>query len=109
MRGIKNYLFFKPDTAAEEFVLNDKPPAQPSSQVNAEGVVGAKHADNLQFIKTVFTYPLNFPVNIREFEVRRDDKVYQAFIVFVDGMVDRRIVDDSVLKPLIIVSQIKTQ
>lgn len=52
---------------------------------------------NLEIIRKQFNLPTNKDVIIREFSVNRDTN---AFIVYVDGMADRMIINDFILRQL---------
>lgn len=54
--------------------------------------------NNLDYVKKAFTYPKNSDVVIREFTIGKNLK---AFIVFIDGMVDTKILDLAILQPLL--------
>lgn len=52
---------------------------------------------NLTFVEKEMNAPVNKDVVIRRFKVGR---VIDAFIVFIEGMIDRKVVNESILKPL---------
>lgn len=53
---------------------------------------------NLEYMKKSFNYPLNKDIKIREFKIF--GKV-RAFIIYIDGMVDRNIINRDILRPLL--------
>lgn len=53
---------------------------------------------NLDYMKKSFNHPLNKDIKIREFKVA--GKI-RAFIIYIDGMVDRNIVNRDILRPLL--------
>lgn len=68
-----------------------------STSGNREGMVSKGYAESLQMMKDEFGVPTNTDVIIREFKVARKRK---AFIVYMDGMVDRTFVSDFILRQL---------
>ena len=54
--------------------------------------------ENLEYIKKKFNYPVNKDLVIREFAISGK---YKAFLVFLDGMVDKTVINNSILRPLL--------
>lgn len=61
---------------------------------------------NMKYVKRRFSVPLNSDIIIREFQIHINDSVINSFIVFVDGMVDRKVIDDNMLEPLMLLSNL---
>jgi len=61
---------------------------------------------NLEYIKKVYSIPINSDVKIREFNITVKDKVIPAFIVYIDGMVDSKLIDTNILQPLMLLSNL---
>lgn len=64
-------------------------------------------SENLEYLKKVYHYPLSGDIIIREFDVVVKDRVIAAFIIFIDGMVDRKVVNDDILQPLMLLSNLE--
>lgn len=62
--------------------------------------------ENLKYIKNRFSIPANSDVIIREFDIVIKDDVLAAFMVFYDGMVDRKVINDNILQPLMLLSNL---
>ena len=61
------------------------------------------HLDvNLEYIKTRFNTFLNSDIILREFTLLVHNKPYKAFLLFIDGMVDSNLINDFILKPLML-------
>lgn len=82
----------KSDAGTED----EKPDKSDKSKEDSENV-SKDLKKNLQKIKQGFHYPTNQDIIIREFKVMQ--KV-NAFIIYVDGMVDENIVNDYILRQL---------
>ena len=57
---------------------------------------------NLKYIKTKYNTLINSDIITREFTLNTGSKQYKAFILCIDGMVDSQILNDFVLKPLML-------
>lgn len=57
---------------------------------------------NLDYIKTRYNTLINSDITIREFMLYARNKQYRAFLLFIDGMVDSNLINDFVLKPLML-------
>lgn len=55
---------------------------------------------NLEYMKTMYNTLINSDIVIRQFTLNARGKQYDAFITYIDGMVDSQIMDDFILKPL---------
>ncbi len=53
---------------------------------------------NMEYIKKQFNYPANMDIVIREFNVA---KKHKAFIAYIEGMVDRAVINNFILRPLL--------
>jgi spore germination protein KA len=62
--------------------------------------------NNLDYIKKRFSVPTNSDVMIREFDVIVGKKAIPAFMVYYDGMVDRDVVNNDILMPLMLLSNL---
>jgi spore germination protein KA len=61
-------------------------------------------SDNLEHIKRVYNIPLNGDMILREFDIVVKEKAIPAFIIFFDGMADRSVINDNILTPLMVLS-----
>ena len=57
---------------------------------------------NIENIKTQYNLLINSDIILREFTINARGKQYNAAILYIDGMVDSAILDDFVLKPLML-------
>lgn len=63
---------------------------------------------NLEYIKVKFNALINSDIKIREFDLRARDKVYKAFILYIDGMSDTKTINRFILHPLMLKSKANT-
>ena len=55
---------------------------------------------NLEYIKVKYNTLINSDIIIRDFILTARNKQYKAFLLYIDGMVDSKLINDFVLKPL---------
>lgn len=60
---------------------------------------------NLEYLRTKYNLLINSDVIIRQFTLNARGKQYDAFIAYIDGMVDSKIMDEFILKPLMVRSK----
>ena len=60
---------------------------------------------NIDYIKTRYNLLINSDIILREFTMNAQGKQYDAFLIYIDGMVDSKIMDDFILKPLMLRNQ----
>lgn len=57
---------------------------------------------NLDYVKTSYNTLINSDIIIRQFILNARNKQYNAFVVYIDGMIDSNILNNFVLKPLML-------
>lgn len=57
---------------------------------------------NLEYIKVRFNSMINSDIKIREFTLNARNKQYQAFLVYIDGMINQNLMNNYILKPLML-------
>lgn len=121
---LKDFLLFSEPEKKEDFILKERPcesgkdpysdketdtckKSKKDNQSQSEkDDISSKLSENIQYIKSRFTIPENGDIILREFDIVVRDKVIPAFIVFIDGMVDRQVVNSDILQPLMILSNL---
>ena len=68
--------------------------------------ISRKLSENLEVIEERFSVPKNGDLIIREFEITTKDSVIEAFLVFFDGLVNTKVIDDDILQPLMLLSNL---
>ena len=104
--GIKNFLTnifkYEPKEPYDISIINDK-----NEQVLEKNSLGTNNiynnlSVNLDYIKTRYNILINSDIILREFTLTARGKQYNAFILFIDGMVDSNIINDFVLESLML-------
>ncbi|MDR5658353.1 spore germination protein [Serpentinicella sp. ANB-PHB4] len=54
---------------------------------------------NLEALKEIFSYPLNKDILIREIYIKAVNK--KAALIFIDGITDRKVIEEHIIKPLV--------
>jgi len=57
---------------------------------------------NLEYLKVKYNTLINSDIVIREFLLTARNKEYRAFLLYIDGMVDSKIINDFILNPLML-------
>src|SRR5574344_1295941 len=84
--------------ANETIDFNNQSINQPSKPKNIYPMLDL----NLEYIKVRFNSMINSDIIIREFNLTARNKVYKAFIVFIDGMINQDSMNNYILKPLML-------
>lgn len=66
-------------------------------------------SENMDFIKKTFSIPVNGDLILREFDIIVKRRAIPAFMVFMDGMTDRNVINDAILQPLMLLSNLDIQ
>lgn len=91
----KEYNFILPENKVQS--TNNLEPLD-----DIEKPISADISDNLNFIKKIYHYPANSDIKIREFKLNIQNEIYNAFIVYIDGMVNNISINQFVLQPLML-------
>ena len=57
---------------------------------------------NIEYLRTRYNLLINSDVILREFTLNARGKQYNSILLYIDGMVDSNLLDDFVLKPLML-------
>ena len=102
---INNTFGYKPKNEYQ-FTLPDNPEidTEKYNNTNSDKIenVYSQIDANLNYIKTKYNTLINSDIITREFTLNTGSKQYKAFILYIDGMVDSQILNDFVLKPLML-------
>ena len=60
---------------------------------------------NIDYMKSRYNLLINSDIIFRKFTLNAHGKQYDAFLIYIDGMVDSKIMDDFILKPLMLRNQ----
>lgn len=113
---LKKFFIFNEPEKQEQFTL--KSPGN-SGQDRMEKEIAVKDADaqkkpeaseevsddvevSLNYMKKKYCIPVNCDIILREFSIRYKKELVRAFIMFFDGMTDREVIDNYILKPLMV-------
>ena len=102
---INNTFGYKPKNEYQ-FTLPDNPEidTEKYNNTNSDKIenIYSQIDENLKYIKTKYNTLINSDIITREFTLNTGSKQYKAFILYIDGMVDSQILNDFVLKPLML-------
>lgn len=98
----EHYDFILPENSAESVESNDEVKTDEiNSQKDPESVFPSLSI-NLDFLKVKYNTLINSDIIVREFTLNARNKQYNAFLIYIDGMVDTKIINDFVLEPLML-------
>ena len=72
------------------------------NEKNEDKKIHSSINQNLNYIENLYSISINSDIKIRQFSLTIDNKNYNSFICYIDGMVDSNLISDFVLKPLMI-------
>lgn len=106
-KNLFNSLFAYTPPVDYNFSLPEDSQAMQNSDNNTQG--SDKKIDifpslnvNMEYMKTRYNLLINSDVILREFTINARGKQYNAFLVYIDGMVDSEIMDKFILEPLML-------
>lgn len=120
-KTVKDILFFRETAKQEAYILketesektskvcdqpDDRKDEAADSQKKEKPDISKKLSENLDFIKKIYHIPQNGDFIIREFDIIIKSKAIPAFIIFVDGMTDRNVINNNILQPLMLLSNL---
>ena len=98
----EHYDFILPENSAESVESNDEVKTDEiNSQKDPESVFPSLSV-NLDFLKVKYNTLINSDIVVRDFTLTARNRQYGAFLIYIDGMVDTKIINDFVLEPLML-------
>lgn len=102
---LNSILTYTPDNEyefnlVENSKINNKNHENVSSNIDKNTKVFPSLSVNLEYMKIKYNLMINSDIILREFTLNARGKQYNAFIVYIDGMVDSELMDKFVLEPL---------
>lgn len=109
----EKYHFNLPETAGEQEQNSEMNYTQnaPSENLAEETKTQSVYASldvNIEYLKVKYNTLINSDISLREFTLMAKDKEYKALLLYIDGMIDSKTVNDFVLKPLMLRNQANT-
>lgn len=87
----------------EKIKLTDK---KEGSDKEEKPDISKQLSENKRVIEERFSIPLNGDLIIRKFDITVKDSVIAAFLIFFDGLVDTKVINDDILQPLMLLSNL---
>ena len=108
-KKIKDFLKWNPQTEYNFVLPNDTNNNNNNNTANVEDKdlniskeVFTNINSNLDYIKSRFNTMINSDIIVREFVLFARNKQYKAFLLFIDGMVNSELINNFILKPLML-------
>lgn len=104
---VSKVLFYKDDLKEYDFNLPDVPQdnivqSEEGSSAKKQEYIFSSIKDNLNYLKVQYNSLINSDVVIRNFKLIANNKSYNAFIFYIDGMVNNDNINDFILYPLML-------
>ena len=101
-----NFFSYKPETNYQ-FSLSgnsqtEQTPTSPQNDTQAKVNIFPSLNVNVEYLRSKYNLLINSDVVLREFTINARGKQYNAFLVYIDGMVDSKIMNDFILTPLML-------
>ena len=91
--------------AEDNSISNDKDASRTFNEIDDVKQIFPSIDVNIEYIKTKYNLLINSDVILREFTLSARNRQYRAFLLFIDGMVDMDLINNYVLKPLMLKNQ----
>lgn len=109
--GLKKPVPISKDNAGRKGDEKDKKDGNEEQDKNSGGgghqsEISRNLSDNLEYMKKVYSIPTNGDVMLREFDIITKEGPVAAFIIFIDGMTDRTVINLNILQPLMLLSNL---
>ncbi len=105
LKNIFNSIFAYEPPNDYIFSLSNASPTKTNTEndnIQEETKIFPSLAVNIEFMKTKYNSLINSDIILREFTLNARGKQYNAFIAYIDGMVDTQLMDQFVLQPLML-------
>lgn len=108
-KDLFNRFFGYMPKAQYQFNLPDARAVQPQQNFNDNNISSSKKTEifpslmvNEDYMKSKYNILINSDIVLRNFTINARGKQYNAFLLYIDGMVDSQIMDDFILNPLML-------
>ena len=101
-----DFFLYKPETnyqfSLSENSQTEQTPTNLQNETQAKVNIFPSLTVNVEYIRTKYNVLINSDIVLREFTINARGKQYNAFLVYIDGMVDSKIMNDFILTPLML-------
>lgn len=103
-KNLFNTIFAYTPSVDYNFSLPENTSSQKNTIQDAEEKVNIfpSLSVNMEYMRTRYNLLINSDIILREFTINARGKQYNAFLVYIDGMVDSEIMDKFILEPLML-------
>lgn len=92
---------------SENSMQSENTPASPAKNLEPQNL-SKNLKENMNFVKSKYNSLINSDVVIRNFTLTARNKEYDATLIYIDGMVDSKTINISVLQPLMLRNKANT-
>lgn len=108
---LKKIFLIDPENSYDFVLSNNIPTSDVKGTANSENTsediknIFPSVTINLEYVKVKYNSMISSDVVIREFDLTARNRQYKAFLLFIDGLVDTDLINNYVLKPLMMKNQ----
>lgn len=101
-KDLFNTIFSYKSEPDYQFSLSENNQSQEPQESQKKLKIFPSLSVNIEYMKTRYNLLINSDIILREFTMNARGKQYNAFLIYIDGMVNSQIMDDFILKPLML-------
>ena len=105
-QSLANLITYKGPQDSYDFSVNISTSKNITDETNEK--VSSNLKDNKNIIDRKYNTLINSDIIIRKFKVKSNNKPYSAFIIYIDGMSDSNLINQFILKPLMLRNKANT-
>ena len=99
-QSLTNLITYKGPQDSYDFSVNISTSKNITNEANDK--VSSNLKDNKNIIDRKYNTLINSDIIIRKFKLKSNNKPYSAFIIYIDGMSDSNLINQFILKPLML-------
>lgn len=107
LKNLFNSMFTYTPPVDYSFSLPETPPTteadeQETTKPEEKVKIFPSLSVNIEYMRTKYNLLINSDIILREFTINARGKQYNAFLVYIDGMIDSKIMDEFIIEPLML-------
>ena len=106
-QNLKELFTYKPEKNYKFTITENEAEQLPTKESNIHKIFNSSSV-NQEYIKVKYNTLVNSDIIVRNFSLMAKGKEYKAFLLYIDGMINSTIINDFVLKPLMLRNKANT-
>ncbi len=84
------------------YELSETQPQNNEKEIKIQKSVSSSLPENIDFLTVTYNALINSDFNMRKFTLNAKGKQYNGYLIYIDGLIDSEIINNYVLKPLML-------